>query len=470
MSLDAILEITRESDLQPLVANGVPVFRMYGQIRIELLSALSQEHVELLADPNSDPTTGDIQWYSPFPGQKVRLADCNEDDRKTAEVHLARLIDEIYAHIDRLHASGDENSRTMADVLAMALEIPSESHIFVLDGRPVLSGWGHVPRGPAAAQKLLMALARRVLPPPPPPQPAAVPPAEPPSEPAPLIEEPAPLAGTADPGPSLGPHAEPEKPAVADVPPPQPRTRFHAVITLDHEVAPAQSWWLAPLLYAILTILLVSIGDLLLRYCAIAWPTPLSDGGLIVNYCDAPIQSSELARNRHLIAQLREAEQSLENKRGQCTSQNRPSGGDTATKRVQGANGQIGAVNVILTWNTQDDLDLYVTCPGPGGETIKYNQKVSCGGTLDVDMNSSDTSRTNRPVENIFWPEGAAPAGTYKVEVNPYARPASPNQPIEFTVELHINGAKVEEHRKRVAPNQSTLHVFDFVLPYAQRR
>src|SRR5262245_39318598 len=64
MSSDFLLERTRQADLQPLVANGVPVFRSYGQIRVELLNSLSQEHLDLFADPNADPATGDIQWYS----------------------------------------------------------------------------------------------------------------------------------------------------------------------------------------------------------------------------------------------------------------------------------------------------------------------------------------------------------------------------------------------------------------------
>ena len=92
---DGVLERTRQSDLQPLIANGVPVFRMYGQIRIELLRALSQDHLGLFADPNPDPTSGDIQWFAPNPGEIIKLADCTEDDRSGHEFHLARLVDRL---------------------------------------------------------------------------------------------------------------------------------------------------------------------------------------------------------------------------------------------------------------------------------------------------------------------------------------------------------------------------------------
>ena len=71
-----------------------------------------------------------------------------------------------------------------------------------------------------------------------------------------------------------------------------------------------------------------------------------------------------------------------------------------------------GQVQVSLIWDNLNDLDLSVMCPS--GERISFENKFSeCGGQLDVDMNESPTS--SQPVENIFWPVGAAPKGEYKV-------------------------------------------------------
>ncbi|MGD2068418.1 MAG: hypothetical protein PVI57_07010 [Gemmatimonadota bacterium] len=75
-----------------------------------------------------------------------------------------------------------------------------------------------------------------------------------------------------------------------------------------------------------------------------------------------------------------------------------------------------GDVQVTLTWNTTADLDLWVT--DPFGERIWYvNRTSESGGMLDVD----DTDGFGP--ENIFWPEGEAPAGTYLVQVNHFAGP-----------------------------------------------
>ena len=80
--------------------------------------------------------------------------------------------------------------------------------------------------------------------------------------------------------------------------------------------------------------------------------------------------------------------------------------------RLEREGAKSGQVQVSLIWDNMNDLDLSVLCPS--GERISFENKFSeCGGQLDVDMNESPTS--SQPVENIFWPVGAAPKGEYKV-------------------------------------------------------
>jgi hypothetical protein len=208
----------------------------------------------------------------------------------------------------------------------------------------------------------------------------------------------------------------------------------------------------------------------LLRYCALGLPFVI-DNRLIANYC---VGGTEL-RSNDLVAHLADLQQSLAEKQQRlCAVTPRPITTPTppptpvpnATKRVEINRGHIGAVNVILTWNTEDDLDLSVTCPT--GEEIYFNDKQKCGGTLDVDANSN-SNRMNNPVENITWPDGAAPAGTYKVDVNPYTRRGS-GGPIDFKVELLIKGQPKEEYTRRFDPGQGKMSIFQFTLPYVDRQ
>ena len=79
-----------------------------------------------------------------------------------------------------------------------------------------------------------------------------------------------------------------------------------------------------------------------------------------------------------------------------------------------------GDVQATLRWSSLADLDLSVT--DPTGATISYRAKGSpSGGQLDVDANNSCSTQSSSPVENVFWPLGAAPAGQYTVTVTYYA-------------------------------------------------
>ncbi len=93
-------------------------------------------------------------------------------------------------------------------------------------------------------------------------------------------------------------------------------------------------------------------------------------------------------------------------------------------RRLREANAQTGDVEIVLTWNNLNDLDLY--CLAPNNELIFFNHKVSpaTGGRLDVDRNMSPPY-TQQPVEHIYWPHGRAPAGRYRVYVHHYSRHGS---------------------------------------------
>lgn len=82
-----------------------------------------------------------------------------------------------------------------------------------------------------------------------------------------------------------------------------------------------------------------------------------------------------------------------------------------------------GDVQILLSWNNEDDLDLI--CAEPNGSVISYQKKRSAtGGCLDVDMNAS-APYSQTPIENIYWPEGRAPKGHYEVYVSYYAKRSS---------------------------------------------
>lgn len=76
-----------------------------------------------------------------------------------------------------------------------------------------------------------------------------------------------------------------------------------------------------------------------------------------------------------------------------------------------------GDVQITLRWRTLADLDLHVV--DPHGEEIYFqHMEAQSGGTLDVDANYPCNERSLTPVENVFWPPGESPSGTYQVRVH----------------------------------------------------
>jgi hypothetical protein len=75
-----------------------------------------------------------------------------------------------------------------------------------------------------------------------------------------------------------------------------------------------------------------------------------------------------------------------------------------------------GDIQVTLRWASAVDLDLEVV--DPEGFEIDFSTRTSTsGGQLDRDANYPCGSVSDDPVENIFWPTGAAPSGSYRVVV-----------------------------------------------------
>jgi uncharacterized protein YfaP (DUF2135 family) len=92
-----------------------------------------------------------------------------------------------------------------------------------------------------------------------------------------------------------------------------------------------------------------------------------------------------------------------------------------------------------LTFDTDDDVDLYVLGPPPPADDLVYygNTTGATGGTLDLDANRLCTSNPGNS-ENITWPQGEAPEGTYTVSVNLFK--TCSNGPINYTVTVTVLG------------------------------
>jgi hypothetical protein len=136
--------------------------------------------------------------------------------------------------------------------------------------------------------------------------------------------------------------------------------------------------------------------------------------------------------------------------------------------RLEREGAQSSDVQISLMWNNYNDLDLHVVCPS--GERIHGGNKTSaCGGELDVDANVR--AETRKPVENVFWEEGKAPAGPYQVYVHHYKKhqKRKSKDPTKFQV-IVTPGGEPLEYNGELSAGDPIMLVAEFNLPSPEER
>lgn len=120
--------------------------------------------------------------------------------------------------------------------------------------------------------------------------------------------------------------------------------------------------------------------------------------------------------------------------------------GSGIENRLSSYGAKTGDVQISLAWNTIDDIDLHVKfTPGNGlVDNIDWTNRIGqlSGGMLDIDMNANSAAISQTPVENIFWPPGSSPQGSFAVYVH-FFRSWTGNTKVPVTVRIK-NGIKVD--------------------------
>jgi hypothetical protein len=118
-----------------------------------------------------------------------------------------------------------------------------------------------------------------------------------------------------------------------------------------------------------------------------------------------------------------------------------------------------GDVQVTLRWQGEADLDLHVT--DPNGEEIWFaSPRATSGGILDVDANG-ECEGIAQPVENVYWPTGEAPRGTYEVHVL-YFQACDNTDPVNYEVTITEDGEVVDTIRAQMTVENEEHPVTNF--------
>lgn len=152
-----------------LGAAGIPVYTVAPQIRGTIRRVLGREAADMLAIPQPNETGTRLDWYAPVSGPVVPWSAATEAEREQARSRLAWLRERLGQ--GAASGGGGRDAETFRRQLPHVASIPSDDHVFLVGGRPVLTFWGFAPSPtpvmPAIAPPVIAAAPPPVTPDPP---------------------------------------------------------------------------------------------------------------------------------------------------------------------------------------------------------------------------------------------------------------------------------------------------------------
>ncbi len=130
----------------PLGATGSPVYSAASQLRAAIRRHLGTEMADYFAIPQQDEKGETIDWYSAFDGNVIPWSAATPEERSLAKGGLLAAQRQLRERSRTLQASEDSEQQVFGKLLELATRIPSDEHVYLVDGRPVMTFWGFAER------------------------------------------------------------------------------------------------------------------------------------------------------------------------------------------------------------------------------------------------------------------------------------------------------------------------------------
>jgi len=131
-------------DYQAVGGGGQAVFDSALQIRETLRLRKQQAMVDCLAIPQINDNGDRVDWYSPIEGKAVAWKAADEEARFRALRYLGSTLENAAPLSRKSLQSGKTSLQLFGSLLEKAIQFPGENHVFLVDGKPVITFWGFV--------------------------------------------------------------------------------------------------------------------------------------------------------------------------------------------------------------------------------------------------------------------------------------------------------------------------------------
>ncbi|WP_448885509.1 SrfA family protein [Citrobacter telavivensis] len=131
-------------DYQAVGGGGQAVFDSALQIRETLRLRKQQAMVDCLAIPQINDSGDRVDWYSPVEGASITWKAADEEARFRALRYLCATLESAASLSRKSLQSGKTSLQLFGSLLEKAVQFPGENHVFLVDGKPVITFWGFI--------------------------------------------------------------------------------------------------------------------------------------------------------------------------------------------------------------------------------------------------------------------------------------------------------------------------------------
>jgi hypothetical protein len=129
---------------KPLGEEGTPVYKSANQLRSAIQRHLDADSAKVLAIPQANEDGDVIDWYASEPGVVVPWSAATIEERRSAKEELAKIQRHLAETGAKMQNTNDRERRVFGRLLEHVIQFPDEQHVYLVNGKPVLTFWGFV--------------------------------------------------------------------------------------------------------------------------------------------------------------------------------------------------------------------------------------------------------------------------------------------------------------------------------------
>ncbi len=137
----------RSGSLDEILAlgeNGQPVYASALQLRETLRLRKQSSVADVLAIPQPNEAGDRIDWYAPISGKVTSWLAASDSERTSAVTQLEQCRTIVHTLCQKALKSDNPGQQLFGALLAKAIQFPDQNHVYLVDGKPVLTFWGFV--------------------------------------------------------------------------------------------------------------------------------------------------------------------------------------------------------------------------------------------------------------------------------------------------------------------------------------